>query len=100
MTVADLQSQELVKACKAYKVMELYAFGSIVSGNFKAESDLDFLVRFEREGSDGAFLQFMGFKEKLEELFGRPVDLLILKHFRNPVFQEEVDNSKLLIYAA
>ncbi len=100
MTVSDLQSEELRNACKAYKVKELYAFGSVVSGGLTEASDLDFLVQFERTGSDGAFDQFMGFKDKLESLYGRRVDLLTLKRFRNPLFQLEIDRSKSLIYAA
>ena len=100
MNVTDLQTDELRQACQAYKVRELYAFGSIVSGGLTATSDLDFLVRFDRSGVDGAFGQFMGFKERLESLYGRPVDLLTLKRFRNPLFQEEIDRSKSLVYAA
>ncbi len=100
MTVSDLQTDELREACRAYKVRELYAFGSVVSGALQPTGDLDFLVRFDRKGTDGAFDQFMGFKEKLESLYGRPVDLLTLKRFRNPIFQQEVDRSKSLIYAA
>ncbi|MDI1319986.1 MAG: nucleotidyltransferase domain-containing protein [bacterium] len=100
MTVSDLQTAELREACRAYKVKELYAFGSVVSGARTAGSDLDFLVQFDRQGVEGAFGQFMGFKEKLEELYGCPVDLLTLKRFRNPLFQEEIDRSKSLIYAA
>lgn len=100
MKVADLQTEELRQACQAYKVKELYAFGSVVSGQLTATSDLDFLVQFDRNGVDGAFGQFMGFKQKLEDLYGRPVDLLTLKRFRNPFFQQEIDRSKTLIYAA
>lgn len=100
MTLSDIQTDALREACKAYKVKELYAFGSLVSGGFAETSDLDFLVRFERTGSDGAFDQFMGFKDRLEALYGRPVDLLTLKLFRNPLFQQEIDRSKSLIYAA
>ena len=61
---------------------------------------LDFLVQFERAGSGGAFDQFMGFKDKLESIYGRRVDMLTLKPFRNPLFQQEIDRSKSLIYAA
>lgn len=71
-----------------------------MSGGLTQTSDLDFLVQFERTGSDGAFDQFMGFKEKLESLYGRRVDLLTLKPFRNYLFQQEIDRSKSLIYAA
>lgn len=100
MKVTDLQTDELRQVCQAYKVKELYAFGSVVSGQLTATSDLDFLVQFDRSGVDGAFGQFMGFKERLESLYGRPVDLLTLKRFRNPFFQQEIDRSKLLVYAA
>jgi len=100
MTVADLSSEELRAACRIFSVKELYAFGSVVQGDFTAGSDLDFLVRFDRAGPDGAFDQFMGFKEKLESIYARPVDLLTLQPFRNRVFQEEIDRSKQLIYAA
>jgi predicted nucleotidyltransferase len=100
MKVTDLQTDELRQACQAYKVKELYAFGSVVSGQLTATSDLDFLVQFDRSGVDGAFGQFMGFKERLESLYGRPVDLLTLQRFRNPLFQQEIDRSKLLVYAA
>ena len=100
MTVKNLRNHALQNACRLYSVKELYAFGSAVSDNFTEDSDIDFLVSFERNGTDGAFDQFMGFKEKLEEIYDRPVDLLTLKNFRNPIFQQAVDNSKTLIYAA
>jgi predicted nucleotidyltransferase len=38
-------------------------------------SDLDFLVEFER-GAPCAFKTYFGFKESLEALFGRRVDLV------------------------
>lgn len=100
MTVTDLQTDELREACRAYNVKELYAFGSVVSGGLTETSDLDFLVQFERREVEGAFGQFMGFKQRLEDLYGRPVDLLTVKRFRNPLFQQEIDRSKSLIYAA
>jgi len=64
------------------------------------ESDLDFLVEFDRDGYQGAFEQYMGFKQRLEAIYQRPVDLVTIKIFRNHLFQEEIDSSKTLIYAA
>ena len=57
-------------------------------------------VVFDRNGYEGAFEQFMGLKESLEAIFGKPVDLITDKKFRNPLFQEELDSTKELIYAA
>ncbi|TVP99651.1 MAG: nucleotidyltransferase [Balneolaceae bacterium] len=100
MKVSDLKTKELEQACKDYQVKELYVFGSVVSGKFTQQSDLDFLVNFNRSGFEGAFDQFMGFKERLESIYERPVDLIHLKKFRNPLFEEEVEKSKTLLYAA
>jgi uncharacterized protein len=100
MDIAHLKTSKLEQACKEFRVRELYVFGSAVSGTMSENSDLDFLVEFDRKGYQGAFEQFMGFKQRLEEVFQRPVDLVTLKKFRNPVFQKEVDSSKTLIYAA
>lgn len=100
MSPIDLQTPQLKEVCRRYAVSELYVFGSIVTGRMHAESDLDFMVRFEPSGPTGAFDRFMGLKEALELLYGRRVDLLTLKPFRNPVFQAEVDQNKTLLYAA
>jgi len=101
MTFTDVNTPELHALCVQYKVRELYAFGSLVSGEMHAESDLDFLVRFENTPSGaGAFDRFMEFKESLEALYARRVDLLTLKPYRNRIFQAEVDQHKKLLYAA
>jgi uncharacterized protein len=96
----DLQTPQLAEVCRRYRVRELYVFGSAVTGRMHDQSDLDFIVLFESPVPTGAFDRFMGLKESLELLFGRRVDLLTLKPFRNPVFQAEVDQSKTLLYAA
>lgn len=100
MNISDLKNIELEEACKDYGVKELYLFGSGVSDNFSADSDLDFLVVFKRDGYAGAFDQYMGLKERLEKIYERSVDLLQFRKFRNPIFQEEVEKSKTLLYAA
>ncbi len=100
MNISELKNKALEQVCKEFRVKTLYVFGSYVSEYFSEDSDLDFLVEFERAGFSGAFDQFMGLKEKLEEIYQQPVDLLTIKRFRNPLFQEEVEKSKTLVYAA
>lgn len=100
MKVSDLKTHELEQACKNFQVKELYVFGSVVTGEISHDSDLDFLVAFNRSGFEGAFDQYMGFKKRLEEIYNRPVDLIPLKKFRNPLFEEDVEKSKTLLYAA
>lgn len=98
--VSNFNTKELHQLCQEFKVKELYLFGSAVSDNFSPDSDLDFIVNFDRTGYAGAFDQFIDFKQELELMYGRPVDLYHKKKFRNSIFQQEVDRSKELIYAA
>ncbi len=99
--IDELVNNKSVKeACKHFKVKNLHAFGSVVTGESTESSDIDFVVEFDRQGFTGAFDQFMGFKLELESVLQRPVDLLVSKPFRNSVFQETVNNTKKLVYAA
>ncbi|MFA5668044.1 MAG: nucleotidyltransferase domain-containing protein [Balneolaceae bacterium] len=99
-TRIELKMEQLNPLCKKYSVKELYLFGSAASGVFTKDSDLDFIVKFNRRGFEGAFDQFLNFKNELEQIYKRPVDLYHLKKFRNPIFQQEVDRTKQLLYAA
>lgn len=99
-TKIDLKTEQLQQLCKKFNVKELYLFGSATSDEFTEESDLDFMVKFDRKGYEGAFDQFMDFKQELEKFYGRPVDLYHLKKFRNSIFQQEVERSKELLYDA
>jgi uncharacterized protein len=96
----DSQRQRLADVCRRYQVAELYVFGSLVTGEAGNDSDVDLLVRYSTDEVAGAFERYMQLKEELETLFARPVDLLTLKTFRNPVFQAAVDAQKTLVYAA
>lgn len=95
-----LNEPELIQACKDFKVSKLHVFGSFAEGARDFASDVDFIVEFDRDGFSGAFEQFMGFKERLEEILERPVDLLANRRFRNEIFQAEIERTKRLIYAA
>jgi len=96
----NLKTVLLHELCKKYDVRKLYLFGSATTDDFSRDSDLDFIVKFNRQGFDGAFDQFIDFKHDLEELYGRSVDLYHLKKFRNTIFQQDVERSKRLLYTA
>jgi predicted nucleotidyltransferase len=58
---------------KAFGVRSLSLFGSCARGEETAESDLDFVVEFERKSFDA----YMDLKFLLEDLFGKRVDLVL-----------------------
>ena len=75
---------------RGFGVRGLALFGSSVRDEALPSSDLDFLVEFDKQSFDA----YMDLKAFLEELFGRPVDLVIadaLKpRLRDPVLREAV----------
>ena len=97
--IAEHQA-ELVDICRRYGVRRLELFGSAVDGRESPDSDLDFLVDFGSRPTPGYADAYFGLREALEELFKRPVDLVVASAIRNPYFLESVRLSKTLLYAA
>jgi predicted nucleotidyltransferase len=94
--------QEAIEAlCRQYHVQRLELFGSVAAGDDRpGESDIDFLVEFESLPSVNTFDTYFGLREALEDLFERPVDLVMDSAIKNPYFRRSVDATKVLIYAA
>jgi len=100
MNVVDEAKEEIIRLCERYRVKELYVFGSVLREDFGPHSDVDMAVVFARAGVAGSFDQYFDFKTGLEQLLGRPVDLVCAASVRNSVFRRELDETKRLIYAA
>ncbi|MCD4696687.1 MAG: nucleotidyltransferase domain-containing protein [Bacteroidales bacterium] len=88
----------LTKLCKKYKVVKLYAFGSIVSGSLRPDSDIDLLVKFEDVDIFNYFDNYMDFKESLEQLLNREVDLVEEQTLKNPILLRSINKNKKIIY--
>jgi hypothetical protein len=93
--------KEIKAICVKHSVAELYLFGSAATGSFNKNSDIDFAVVFNSsleplEHGDA----FFGLMDDLEELFQRPIDLVSYRALKNPIFKEELDSSKVALYAA
>jgi len=65
--------EENCGAIRAYGVRRIGLFGSCARGEETEESDLDFVVEFEKKSFDA----YMDLKAFLEERFQRKVDLVI-----------------------
>lgn len=98
MNLDSSKNRKIIDLCKQHKVKELYLFGSFVTDSFSDDSDIDFLVDFEDIDVLDYFDNFMDFKEKLEKLFGRKVDLVENQAIRNPIFRRSIERQKQLIY--
>ena len=98
MEIIDQNTDKLIELCINHKVGQLYLFGSALSNQFKESSDIDFLVQFSQVDLLEYFDNYMDFKEQLESLFERPVDLVEDHAIKNPVFRKVIDQQKQLIY--
>ncbi len=65
-------------------------FGSIVSGGFNDNSDVDFLIELPRGKT---LLDFMDLKEKLEAALGKSVDLVTYKSI-SPYLKDSILKSQ------
>ena len=83
--------------CQRCHVMRLELFGSATSHRFDpAHSDLDFLVSF-MEGCT-SLDNYLPLAEGLEQLLGRPVDLVIERALRNPYLLQSINATRRLVY--
>lgn len=98
MGIIDNNIENLKKLCTLYNVEKMYLFGSALNSNFNDKSDVDLLVKFKPIELSLYFDNYINFKEKLESLFGREVDLLEEQTLRNPILIKSINQSKELIY--
>ena len=98
MKLIESNISALIRLCQQHKVKELYTFGSILTQRFDDASDVDFLVQFENIDILDYFDNYMDFKEKLEILFNKQVDLIENQAVRNPVFRKVLDREKKIVY--
>jgi predicted nucleotidyltransferase len=94
--------EELQALCRRFHVRRLDLFGSATRGDFdRTRSDLDFLVEFDRDQPQALSLKtYFGFKEALEALFGRSVDLVEPTAMRNPYLKASIESSREPLFAA
>ncbi|WP_310595050.1 nucleotidyltransferase domain-containing protein [Flavobacterium sp.] len=98
MGIIDKNREDLKLLCTLYNVDKMYLFGSALNSNFNTKSDIDLLVKFKSIELSKYFDNYMDFKERLEKLFGREVDLVEEQTLKNPILINSINKSKELIY--
>lgn len=82
--------------CKKHHIAFLALFGSILTPNFSTASDVDILVRFEKEHIPSLF-DLVDMESELTSIIGRRVDLKTPNDL-SPYFRDEVLSSAKVIY--
>ena len=61
--------------CRRWKIKEMSLFGSVLTEQFRPDSDVDVLVTFDADAHWGLFA-VCEMEEELKAIFGRDVDLV------------------------
>ena len=85
--------QKILPILLRYGVTGVGLFGSYVRGEMREDSDIDIVVKIEK---DISLLDFVGLKLEIEEVLGRKVDLVeyntIKPLLRERILKEQVRN--------
>jgi predicted nucleotidyltransferase len=99
---AALESQRdaIEHLCRRFGVRRLAVFGSATRDTGMEPRDVDFLVEFDPGEGISRFEAYFGLKEALEDLLGKPVDLVSPAALENPSFAATVTRAAQGLYAA
>jgi predicted nucleotidyltransferase len=98
MTLIDQHTNDIQRLCLQHKVNRLYAFGSVLTSQFKDESDIDLMVDFRPIDLNQYADNYFNFKFALEDILHRPIDLLEEQAIKNPFFKQAIEKQRQLIY--
>lgn len=98
MKEINLHINQIKRLCDSNKVKSLFAFGSITTDKFRADSDIDLIVNIEENDPFSYADYYFSLKLQLEKLLKRDIDLLEEKAIKNPYLKTNIDQTKVLIY--
>jgi predicted nucleotidyltransferase len=91
-----LEKSKIQNFCKKYHIAYLALFGSVLSPNFAKNSDVDILVKFEKEHTPHLF-NMIKMESELSDIIGYPVDLKTPNDL-SPYFRADVLTHAKTIY--
>src|SRR5688572_16352173 len=100
----DLDSSSIRDFCKRWKIKELSIFGSILRDDFRPDSDVDFLAKFEEcpEVAEYDLFDEIHMRDELSAIVGRQVDLVdrsVIEASPNPFVRAELLTTAQPVYA-
>ena len=99
--LVERKLDDLARLCEKFRVKRLDLFGSATTDLFDPQtSDLDFLVSLQEMDFGEYANAYFGLLEGLQELFDRHIDLVMESAINNPYFRQEVEATRMALYAA
>jgi predicted nucleotidyltransferase len=99
-SIIEQHRDEVAALCRRAGARRLDVFGSAARDDFDpATSDIDFLVEFDELPPKAYADAYFALRESLENLFGRPIDLVTTGSVENPFFRERIEAERKPVYA-
>ena len=98
----DIPRDKVAAFCKRWQIVELALFGSVLRDDFRPDSDVDVLVRFDPQARHTLF-DLAQMQDDLSGLLGREADLIervAVERSPNYIRRKAILQSAETIYAA
>jgi len=95
----NIPRDRIAEFCRQWRVVEFAVFGSVLTNEFGADSDVDVLVTFVPEAEHSLF-ELAEMETELSEIFGRQVDIVEKAGLRNPFRRHHILETYEVVYAA
>jgi len=92
-------NEDLSAFIQRWSILEFGFFGSVMRPDFHAESDIDVMVAFSPDAR-WSLLDLVRMQQELEDIFGRPVDLVEKGTVRNPFRYRSIMENYRMVYAS
>lgn len=94
--------EKIAEFCRKRNLHEFSFFGSVLTDDFRSDSDIDVLVTFE-EDSKHTLFDLVHMQDELKQIFGREVDLLTrrgVEQSRNYIRRRAILSSLEAVYVS
>lgn len=90
----------IAQLCRQYQIGRLDVFGSVLRDDFGSGSDIDVVAEFSTPLEGDSVRQYFDFKQKLEDLLGRSVDVIELDAITSARLKRLIEKDRVTVYAA
>jgi predicted nucleotidyltransferase len=98
MAAIPIPADKIAEFCRRHHIRKMALFGSVLTDEFRPDSDVDVLVEFEPGHSVG--FKFISIQREMSAVFqGRPVDLFTEESL-HPLIRNRVTRQAQVVYAA
>lgn len=96
----EVPDDAIADFCRRWKITQIELFGSALRDDFRPDSDVDFLVTFEKDARITLF-DLVDMQDEMTKIIGRPVDLIDragIEQSKNPFRRHAILSTAQVVY--